>query len=82
MMDRERIYIPGRIDFSSDRTYICTVVREDFRTGERAKHTRKYYSFTPLTVGGLYVHLGKGYPGCRRVWDKKERLDPPGERIQ
>lgn len=77
MMDRERIYTPGREDFSSDRTYICTVVREDFRTGERAKRTRKYYSSTPLTVGGLYVHLGKGYPGCQRVLDVEERPDPP-----
>lgn len=76
MIGKECIYTPGRIDFSSDRTYICTVVREDFRTGERAKRTRKYYSFTPLTVGGLYVHLGKGYPGCQRVLDVKECLDP------
>ncbi len=76
MMGRERIYSPGRIDFNSDRTYICTVVREDFRTGERAKRTRKYYSSTPLTVGGLYTHLGKGYPGCQRVLSVEERPVP------
>lgn len=60
-----------------DKEYIYTVVKEDFRTGERAKRTRKYYSFTPLTVGCLYVHLGKGYPGCQRILDMEERLDPP-----
>lgn len=56
--------------------YICTVIREDFRTGKRAKRARKYYSSKPLTEGGLYVHLGKGYPGCQRVLDVKECLDP------
>ena len=44
-----------------DKEYIYTVVKEDFRTGERAKRTRKYYTFKPLAVGGLYTHLGKGY---------------------
>lgn len=77
MMDKKRNYIPGRIDFSSDRTYICTVVRENLITGERAKRTRKYYSSTPLIVGGLYARLGKGYPGPQRVLDVEERLDPP-----
>lgn len=76
MMGRERVYTPDREDFSSHRTYICTVVREDYRTGERARRTRKYYSSRPLTVGSLYVHLGKGYPGFQRVLDVEERLDP------
>lgn len=53
--------------------YIYTVVREDFFTGERAKRTRKYYSFRPdLNVGSLYTHLGKGFPGCQRVLDVLE----------
>ena len=60
----------------TDREYIYTVVKEDFATGERAKRTRKYYTFKPLTVGGLYTHLGKGYPGCQRVLDVKERPVP------
>lgn len=39
-----------------EKEYVYTVVREDFKTGERAKRTRKYYSFTPrLEVGGLYA---------------------------
>lgn len=76
MAIREYIFTPDREDFNSNKTYICTVVREDFRTGGRAKRTRKYYSSTPLTVGGLYTHLGKGYPGCQRVLDVEERPDP------
>ena len=62
------------------KEYIYTVVREDFKTGERAKRTRKYYSFTPkLKVGGLYMHLGKGYPGCQRVLDVEERPYPAAD---
>ena len=57
-----------------EKEYIYTVIRENFKTGERAKRARKYYSFKPdLKVGGLYVHLGKGYPGCQRVLDVEER---------
>lgn len=66
----------GRQEIMTDREYIYTVVKEDFRTGERAKCTRKYYTYKPLTVGGLYVHLGKGYPGCQRVLSVEERLVP------
>lgn len=63
-----------------EKEYVYTVVREDFKTGERAKRTRKYYSFTPrLEVGGLYVHLGKGYPGCQRVLDVEERSCPSAD---
>lgn len=59
------------------KEYVYTVVREDFVTGERAKRTRKYHSYTPkLTVGGLYMHLGKGYPGCQRVLSVKEKSVP------
>lgn len=56
--------------------YIYTVVREDFRTGERAKRTKKYYTFKPITVGSLYTHLGKGYPGCQRVLSVEEHRVP------
>lgn len=56
--------------------YIYTVVKEDFITGERAKRTKKYYTFKQLTVGGLYMHLGKGYPGCQRVISVEEHSVP------
>lgn len=56
--------------------YIYTVTREDFITGEQSKRTKKYYTFTPLTVGGLYTHLGKGFPGCQRVLSVEEHLVP------
>lgn len=60
-----------------DVEYIYTVVKEDFVTGERARRTRKYYSFTPrLEVGGLYVQLGDGFPGCWRVLSVKEHSVP------
>ena len=48
--------------------YIYTLVREDFKTGSRGKRTKKIYRFAPdLDIGGLYCHLGVGYPGCQRV---------------
>lgn len=60
-----------------EKEYVYIVVREDFHTGKRAKRTRKYRSFTPrLTVGGLYTHLGKGFPGCQRVLSVEEHLVP------
>ena len=60
-----------------EKEYIYTVVKENFATGERAKRTRKYYSFTPcLKVCGLYTHLGKGFPGCQRVLSIKEHWVP------
>lgn len=60
-----------------DKEYVYTLIKEDFYTGEQAKRTRKYYSFKPkLEVGGLYIHLGKGYPGCYRVLSMKEELVP------
>ncbi len=49
-------------------SYVYTLVKEDFKTGEQSKRHRKYYSFSKkLEVGGLYVQLGKGWPGCYRV---------------
>lgn len=50
--------------------YIYTVIREHY-DGSRAKRTRKCYRFCPpeprLEVGGLYTHLGRGFPGMQRV---------------
>ena len=60
-----------------EKEYIYTVVKEDFITGNPIGRAKKYYSFTPsLEVGGLYMHLGKGYPGCQRVLDVEERPYP------
>ena len=61
----------------SERGYVYTLVKEDFRTGEQSKRRRKYYSFSKkLEVGGLYVHLGKGYPGFYRVLSVELDQDP------
>lgn len=48
--------------------YVYKLIREDWSTGARAKRPRTITRDKPdLTVGGLYVHLGRGYPGCQRV---------------
>ena len=57
--------------------YIYTVVRE-YSDGSQAKRTRKICRYCPnLKVGGLYFHLGKGFPGMYRVLsvEEKECLD-------
>lgn len=60
-----------------DIEYVYTLVKEDFYTGEQAKRHKKYYSFEPkLKVGGLYCHLGKGYPGCHRVLAVEAKKTP------
>lgn len=60
-----------------DISYVYTLVREDWKTGEQGKRTKKYYCSQPrLNIGGLYVHLGKGYPGCQRVLSMKEEHYP------
>ena len=47
--------------------YIYTAVRE-YPDGSRAKRKNKVYRFKPdLKVGGLYTHLGKGFPGMQRI---------------
>lgn len=58
--------------------YIYKVVRE-YPDGSRAKHTRRYFCFPPereLKVGGLYTHLGKGFPGMYRVLSVEEKECP------
>ena len=46
------------------------VIRE-YPGGYRAKRARSFYRWSddprPIEVGGLYTHLGKGYPGLQRV---------------
>lgn len=47
--------------------YIYKVIRET-PDGFRGKRAKSYYCYEPeLNVGGLYVHLGPGYPGLQRV---------------
>lgn len=46
--------------------YTYKVLRE-YPDGSRAKSARTVTRFQPLRVGGLYVHLGKGFPGMQRV---------------
>ncbi len=50
--------------------YIYKVVRE-YPDGSRAKRVRTVMRF--LTVGGLYVQLGKGFPGMQRVLSEETR---------
>lgn len=46
--------------------YTYKVLRE-YPDGSRSKRAKTIRLFEPLTVGGLYVRLGKGFPGMQRV---------------
>lgn len=46
--------------------YTYKVLRE-YQDGSSAKRAKTITRYKPLTVGGLYVHLGKGFPGMQRV---------------
>lgn len=49
------------------KLYKYKVIRERL-DGSRGKRAKTYFSFEQkLTVGGLYVHLGSGFPGLQRV---------------
>lgn len=50
--------------------YSYKVIKEDFYTGEQSGRVRRYDGFKLLEVGGLYVHLGKGFPGAYRVLEE------------
>ena len=52
--------------------YTYRIIKEDPHTGKRGKRIRKYYCYEPLDVGGLYLHLGCGYPGAYRVLELLE----------
>lgn len=43
------------------------IVKENLVNGVRSARTRTIDRNKPLEVGGLYLHLGKGYPGAYRV---------------
>lgn len=47
--------------------YIYKVIRE-YPDGSRGKRSRKLWRWkNDLKVGGLYVHLGNGFPGLQRI---------------
>ncbi len=56
--------------------YVYKVIRESM-DGVRGKRAKEYWSFEPvLKVGGLYVHLGTGFPGLQRVLSMATRELP------
>lgn len=58
------------------KIYKYKVVREDWN-GKLGKRAKTYWSFeNRLTVGGLYLHLGKGFPGLQRVLSMEEEEWP------
>lgn len=49
------------------KLYIYKLVREDL-SGTQGKRVKQDCRYEPdLQVGGLYVHLGPGFPGLQRV---------------
>ena len=56
------------------KLYIYKVIRESL-DGKQGKRTRLYYTSDPLRVGGLYPHLGEGFPGIYRVLELKSSED-------
>lgn len=56
--------------------YIYKVVREHM-DGSRGKRVKKLYRWeNDLNVGGLYVHLGNGFPGMQRVLSVEAEESP------
>lgn len=47
--------------------YTYKIVKENYVTGERGKRARTITRKAPLTVDGLYCHLGSGLKGFWRV---------------
>lgn len=54
------------------KEYTYKVVRE-YQDGSRGKRVKTLTLFKPLNAGGLYVHLGKGFPGMQRVLSEEVR---------
>lgn len=48
------------------KEYTYKVLRE-YPDGSRLRRAKTITRYKPLKVGGLYVHLGKGFPGMQRV---------------
>lgn len=59
--------------------YTYRVIRENAVTGQRAKRSRTITRFKPLQVGGLYCHLGSGYPGFQRILELVSAEPEEGE---
>jgi len=57
------------------------VVREylDGKRGKRNKTLYRWGADEQLTIGGLYMHLGPGYPGMQRVLSARKTGDKNGE---
>lgn len=58
--------------------YVYKVIREDINgnRGKRAKRLVRYEGDRPLRIGGLYTHLGRGYPGMQRVLSMETEEHP------
>lgn len=53
--------------------YIYKVIRE-YPDGSRGKKTKSLWRWeNNLKVGGLYMHLGSGYPGMQRILSMETR---------
>ena len=53
--------------------YIYKVIRE-YTDGSRGKKTKSLWRWeNNLKVGGLYMHLGSGYPGMQRILSMETR---------
>ena len=47
---------------------VIRIPRDPGIPGVRGKRSKRYACFEPsLRIGGLYVHLGTGFPGLQRV---------------
>lgn len=56
--------------------YIYKVVREHM-DGSRSKRAKNLYRHdNDLKVGGLYLHLGSGFPGMQRVLSMETKEYP------
>lgn len=54
------------------KEYVYRVVRE-YPDGSQSKKSRTITRMKPLAVGGLYVHLGNGFPGMQRIISEEMR---------
>ena len=57
------------------------IVREnlDGKRGKRNKTLYRWDDDEQLTIGGLYMHLGPGYPGMQRVLSARKTGDKNDE---
>lgn len=54
--------------------YTYKIIKENAVSGQQDKRTRTITRCRPLEVGGLYLHLGRGYPGAHRILELVEVL--------